>query len=76
MKACELSEYKAAYILSTLAAAYAETGDFDRAIEWAKKSIELAPEDDNTKDQIESLQKELQSYENKQPFRETVEEEE
>ncbi len=76
LKACELSEYKAAYILSTLAAAYAETGDFDRAIEWAKKSIELAPEDDNTKDQIESLQKELQSYENKQPFRETVEEEE
>ena len=27
-RACELTKYKAAYILSTLAAAYAETGDF------------------------------------------------
>ena len=32
-KACELTEYKEPHILSTLAAAYAETGDFDTARE-------------------------------------------
>ena len=30
-QACELTDYKEDYILSTLAAAYAETGDFDNA---------------------------------------------
>jgi tetratricopeptide (TPR) repeat protein len=41
-KACELTEYKQAHILSTLGASYAETGDFETAMEWSRKAIELA----------------------------------
>jgi tetratricopeptide (TPR) repeat protein len=40
-KACELTSYEKTHILSTLAAAYAETGDFDKAREWSKKAVEL-----------------------------------
>lgn len=74
LKACELTQYKKAYILSTLAAAYAETGDFDKAVEWSQKSIDLSAEDENVSDRVEDLQKELDSYKNKKPFREAVEE--
>ena len=36
-KACEETKYKEAYILSTLAAGYAEKGDFDSAAKWSTK---------------------------------------
>ena len=36
--ACEVTGYKLAYILSTLAAAYAETGDFQTAVKWSSQS--------------------------------------
>ncbi len=66
-KACEVTEYKQAHILSTLAAAYAEAGDFDKAVEWSTKSVELGA--DELKDH---LRKELQSYEAKKPWREEI----
>ncbi len=44
-KCCELTDWKDASVLSSLAAAYAELGDFDRAVEWQKKAIELEPDD-------------------------------
>ena len=34
-QACEVTDYKAAHILSTLAAAYAETGDYQNAVKWS-----------------------------------------
>lgn len=43
-KTCELSKWENFAALSTLAAAYAEQADFEKAIEWQQKSIELAPE--------------------------------
>ncbi len=64
-KACELTEYKEAHILSTLAAGYAETGDFANAVKWSKKAVELS--DEGVRDQ---LRKELESYEQEKPWRE------
>ena len=46
-KAARLSEYKAPYILSTLAAAYAESGDLDKAVEWSGKAVEIGAEEDH-----------------------------
>lgn len=65
-KACELTDYKAAHILSTLASGYAETGDFDEAMKWSKKAVELG-EGSDVKEQLE---KELESYKQKKPWRE------
>ena len=65
-KACQQTEYKEDYILSTLAAAYAETGDFASAEKWAAKAVELS-----TKDRDE-LKKELSSYQAHKPWRESL----
>ena len=43
-KACELSEWEDGMYLDTLAAAYAETGDYAQAIQWQSKAIDLLPE--------------------------------
>lgn len=65
--AAEATEYKQAHILSTLAASYAETGDFETAVTWSKKAVELGS--DQLKGQ---LTKELQSYQEQHPWREAV----
>jgi tetratricopeptide (TPR) repeat protein len=64
-EACRLTNYKLVHILSTLAAAYAETGDFKAAIQWSEKSVTLA-----TNDQKADLRKELETYQAGKPVRE------
>ena len=73
LEASELTEYKEAFILSTLASAYAETGDFELARKWATKAVELAESDE----QRIGLQEELESFKKDEKWREieNVEEE-
>ena len=62
-RACQLSEWKGANYLDTLAAAYAEEGTFDKAVEWQEKAIQLSPH-------MESFQERLRLYKEKKPYRE------
>jgi tetratricopeptide (TPR) repeat protein len=68
-KACDITKYEQPHIISTLAAAYAETGDFDKAREWSKKAVELNKEGQDEDITIE-LAKELDSYRENKPWRE------
>jgi len=72
-KACKLTHYERAHILSTLAAAYAETGDFRSAVKWSKKAVELGNKDGQP-DTQQSLEKELRSYRQGKPWRELLSE--
>ena len=64
-KACELTDYETAHILSTLAAGYAEIGDFVQAIEWSSKAVELG--EGEIKQQLSA---ELDRYQEHLPWRE------
>ncbi|TWT78527.1 lipoprotein NlpI [Posidoniimonas polymericola] len=73
-QACELTDYKAPHILSTLAAAYSETGDFETAIEWSTKAVQMS-EEAGPNPMTEELSKELASYMAGKPWRELQQEE-
>ena len=73
-RAVKLTEEKKAHILSTLAAGYAELGDFEKAIQWSTKCVELGK--DEKHDQLDQLQEELDSYKAGKPWREKQETEE
>lgn len=66
-KACEVTEWKEAHVISTLAAGYAETGDFDSAKRFSQQAIEAGSDVEEVKKQLE---KELESYQKGQPWRE------
>jgi membrane associated rhomboid family serine protease len=64
-QACESTDWENASYLDTLAAAYAESGDFAAALKWSGKAVELSNYADR-----EALQKNYRSFQNKQPVRE------
>lgn len=69
-KAAEVTEYGAPHILSTLAASYAEAGDFDEAVKRSEEAIAKATEL-NTLDSYDGqLQAELSCYKSGEPWRE------
>jgi len=77
-RAGELTNFKRAFVLSTLAAAYAEAGDFEKAREVSLKSVEVAKAERNKTDEerqelLEHLQKEWDCFEKNLPFRELLE---
>jgi tetratricopeptide (TPR) repeat protein len=78
-KACELSEYSKPHILSTLAAAYAETGDFEAARKWSAEAVEKATkalestdseEREAKQEELEQLEAELENFKQEKPVRE------
>jgi tetratricopeptide (TPR) repeat protein len=66
-KSCELSGWKDSQTVDTLAAAYAEIGDFKNAIEFENKAIALKKADEPDGDE----RARLQLYEDHQPYRDS-----
>ncbi|MEO6808320.1 MAG: tetratricopeptide repeat protein, partial [Isosphaeraceae bacterium] len=65
-RACELNEWNVANDFDTLAAAYAEIGDFDKAVEWQEKAIANSAKNNGNPKGMERLE----LYKNKTPYRE------
>ena len=63
-KACELSGWNNADFLSTLAAAYAECGNFQQALHWQKRALEFVGEKDTAK-----LRSRLELYQSGKAYR-------
>ncbi|MEM9657490.1 MAG: hypothetical protein AAF961_03930, partial [Planctomycetota bacterium] len=64
IQACEASDYKWWKPLRSLAAAYAEMGNFERAVEYGKKAAAVAPPEE-----LDAINRQLLSYVQKKPFR-------
>jgi tetratricopeptide (TPR) repeat protein len=67
-KSCELSGWKDGNPIDTLAAAYAEAGDFQHAIEFENRAIALMQDDE---DWIEDARSRLKLYEEHQAYRDS-----
>jgi hypothetical protein len=66
-RACELTDWKVASYIDTLGAAYAESGDFEQAIEYEKKAQQ---DPAFAKAHGEAARQRLKHYEAHQPYRE------
>jgi tetratricopeptide (TPR) repeat protein len=64
-RACELSGWTVSRPLETLAAAYAETGDFSEAVKWQTKAIDLLKKESKKK----APRLRLEKYKEKKPYR-------
>ena len=76
-RAAEMTRYRRAFVLSTLASAYAEAGDFEKAREISIKSVEVAKaergmSDKERSEMLEHLQKEWDAFNQDLPFREML----
>lgn len=66
-KACELTNWNNFAYVDTIAAAYAESGDFESAIEWQERAIELASDA-----YLRDFQKRLRLFKAGKAYREGV----
>jgi Flp pilus assembly protein TadD len=68
-QACKITQYKNGAFLDTLAASYAESGDFEKALHWQEEAAK------NSAEESEEVQKQIagrvELYRQKKPFRET-----
>jgi tetratricopeptide (TPR) repeat protein len=64
-KACELTDWKKAHCLDALAAAHAESGRFEEAVQWAERAVELARDPEKP-----AYLRRLECYRQGQPWRE------
>ena len=68
-RACELTEWKLADMIDSLAAAHAEAGDFDAAVKWQIKANVLYDADANREEGRARLELYLESTPYRQPDR-------
>ena len=73
-KACELTDWKEPSHLDTLAAAYAEAGEFDSAVKWQSKANELFQDAEAKKDGETrlNLYREKKPYYNAEPAKSQI----
>jgi len=72
-KACEVTKWKQPHIVSTLAAGYAETGDFESARKYSQQAVDGEEGAAEIRQQLEG---ELASYRAGKPWRERQQQEE
>ncbi len=65
-RACELTEFQVPDYLDTLAAAYAESGDFVEAVKWAEKALSHSKDDAFRK----ILESRVELFRNHKPYHE------
>jgi tetratricopeptide (TPR) repeat protein len=68
-KACELSEWRDSLTIETLAAAFAESGEFKTAVRWQTKAIGMLPSGSGP---LEDARTRLKLYESQKPFRDVT----
>jgi tetratricopeptide (TPR) repeat protein len=68
--ACHATSYKSPPLLDSLAAAYAEVGQFDQAVRTTQQAIEIVRA--NPKTSTETLESRLKLYQAHQPYREAA----
>jgi tetratricopeptide (TPR) repeat protein len=66
-KACEMTRWHAPGIIETLAAAYAEAGDFKQAVRWQTKAVDMKAPDQDQKKKMEARRA---LYKEGKPYRE------
>ena len=72
-RACALTNWQHPELLATLAAAYAESGDFPRAIEWQERAIQrraaIVPDTQWTQTALKQERERLDRYKSGKPYR-------
>jgi tetratricopeptide (TPR) repeat protein len=67
LKACELSAWSKPHCISTLAEAYAETNDFEKAVEYGEQALRVAKEAKET--DLSVFNEELELFKKGKPYR-------
>ncbi len=65
--ACARTAYLRAEFISTLAAAYAEAGDFQSAISWSQRAVEICAERLR-----EQMMRQIETFQSRKPWREAL----
>ncbi|MCS7272107.1 MAG: tetratricopeptide repeat protein, partial [Gemmataceae bacterium] len=69
-RACELTEWSEPGLIDTLAAACAECGDYDLAVQWQTRAVELVEQKGNANDTTrQDYQARCELYRQRKPFR-------